>query len=344
MAENDKSLTSFWKRPEGKPGMVILTALIAIGGFALYKAAPAIIELMENMYYMIGMGLGLFAIITLLMNNKFRTTVWYLYKGLMRWFTGIVIELNPIAILRSYVDDIKEKLSKMGQQIIDLGGQLGKIDKKIADRKAEQEKEIGLARQAQKMPGREPEVKLHAMQAERLEQYIKKLEVLSKKMNILLKVLTKMKYYSEIMIKNTEMEVEIRTEEREAITKSHSIMKSALNIIQGNDDKRMIFDQAMEFVVDDIGTKVGEMDRMLEASTDFINSVDLENALYEENGMKMLEEFDKRGMETIFGAKKQAALNTGTENYAILNKYSAEPVEITKKSENNSSEKKKYFS
>jgi len=139
----------------------------------------------------------------------------------MRWCTGIVIELNPIAILRSDVDDIKEKLSKMGQQIVDLGGQLGKIDKKIADRKAEEEKSIGLARQAETMPGREAEVKLHAMQAERLEQYIKKLEVLSKKMNILLKVLTKMKYYSEIMIKNTEMEVEIRTEEREAITKSH---------------------------------------------------------------------------------------------------------------------------
>jgi len=119
-------------------------------------------------------------------------------------------------------------------------------------------------------------------------------------------------------------------------------MKSALNIIQGNDDKRMIFDQAMEFVVDDIGTKVGEMDRMLEASTDFINSVDLENALYEENGMKMLEEFDKRGMDTIFGTKKQANLNTGAENYAILNKYSAEPVEI-KKVEDTSSEKKKYF-
>jgi hypothetical protein len=162
-------------------------------------------------------------------------------------------------------------------------------------------------------------------------------------MNILLKVLTKMKYYSEIMIKNTEMEVEIRTEEREAITKSHSVMKSALNIIQGNDDKRMIFDQAMEFVVDDIGTKVGEMDRMLEASTDFINSVDLENALYEENGMKMLEEFDKRGMDTIFGTKKQTVLNAGTENYAILNKFNTpEPIEV-KNNEVNSSEKKKYF-
>lgn len=340
---NNNSLTSFWKRPEGKPGMVVLAALIGIGGYALYKAAPAILELMENMYYMIGMGLGLFAIITLLMNNKFRTSVWYLYKGIMRWFTGMVIELNPIAILKSYVEDIKEKLVKMTQQITDLGGQLGKIDRKIADRKKEQEREIGLARQAQKMPGREAEVKLHAMQAERLEQYIQKLEALSKKMNILLKVLNKMKYYSEIMIKNTEMEVEIRTEEREAITKSHSVMKSALNIIQGNDDKRVMFDQAMEFVVDDIGFKVGEMDRMLEASTDFINSVDLENALYEENGMKMLEEFDKKGMETIFSTKKQSSLPTGSENYAILNKFNTpEPVEV-KKVEDNSSTKKKYF-
>lgn len=337
----ENSTKSFWNKPEGKPGMVVLAGLAIGAGFLLYKSLPAIIELLKNTLYVGILAGTLFGLITLIMNDRFRSTVWYLYKGLMRWFTGIVIELNPIAILESYVEDIKNKIVKMEAQLTDLKGQIGKINQKLENRRKEQRLEIDRALQARKM-GRESEEKLHARQAERLQAYIDKLDALSKKMEILFKVLDKMKYYSEIMVKDTEMDVEIRKEEREAITKSHSVMKSAMNIIKGNDDKKVIFDQAMEFVVDDIGFKVGEMDRMLEASTDFINSVDLDNAVYEERGMKMLEEFDKKGIDTIFGEKGKKstqALGTGSV-YNNLSQFSI-PTPVSK--DGNSSEKKKYF-
>ncbi len=335
---DDKSLKSFWQRPEGKPGMAIMLGLIGVGGFFLYKALPGIIELMTNMYYAIGLGVGLFALMTILMNDKFRSTVWYLYKGLMRWFTGIVIELNPIAILESYVEDIKEKIVKMEEQLTGLKGQIGKINSKLQKSKADYKMEMDRASQARKM-GKDAEVALHTRQAGRLEGYINNIDALYKKMEVLYKVLDKMKYYSEIMVKDTEMTVEIKKDEREAITRSHSVMKSAMNIIKGNDDKKVIFDQAMEFVVDDIGFKVGEMERMLEASTEFINSVDLDNAVYEERGVQMLEDFDKRGMDAIFGAK---ALPSGTV-YNNLNNFAVPVIQTVQKGTENSGEKKKYF-
>lgn len=342
MNDND-SLKSFWKKPEGKPGMIVLAGLVAVGGFFLYKALPTIIELMQNTLTAIGLGIAIFAILTVLMNNRFRTTVWYLYKGLMRWFTGIAIELNPIAILESYVEDIKEKISKMEVQLTDLKGQIGKISIKLQKSRDDHKLEIDRALQARKM-GKEAEVTLHTRQAGRLSNYINNMDALYKKMEVLYKVLDKMKYYSGIMVKDTEMTVEIKKEEREAISKSHSVMKSAMNIIKGNDDKKIIFDQAMEFVVDDIGFKVGEMERMLEASTDFINSVDLDNAVYEERGMQMLEEFDKKGMDAIFGDKKeQTSLPTGAVYNNLNNFSSPQPQVLKSNNSENSSEKKKYF-
>jgi hypothetical protein len=341
MADNDKSIKSFWQRPEGKLGMPILIGLIGLGGFFLYKALPTIIELMQNTLTAIGLGLGIFAILTILMNDRFRNTVWYLYKGLMRWFTGIVIELNPIAILESYVEDIKAKIVKMEKQLTDLKGQIGKINIKLTKSRADWKMEMDRASQAKKM-GKEAEVALHTRQAGRLEGYINNMDALYKKMEVLYRVLDKMKYYSEIMVKDTEMTVEIKKEEREAITKSHSVMKSAMSIIKGNDDKKVIFDQAMEFVVDDIGFKVGEMERMLEASTDFINSVDLDNAVYEERGMQMLDEFDKKGMDAIFGHKNQSSLPQGTV-YNNLNNFSTPTPQSANNSSENTGEKKKYF-
>lgn len=341
MAENDKSIKSFWSRPEGKLGMPLMIVLLGIGGFFLYKALPAIIALMQNTLTAIGLGLAIFAILSVLMNDRFRTTVWYLYKGLMRWFTGIVIELNPIAILESYVEDIEEKILKMEEQLTSLKGQIGKINSKLIKNRNEWKLEMERAAQARKM-NKEAEVTLHTRQAGRLQGYITNIDALYKKMEILYKVLEKMKYYSEIMVKDTKMTVEIKKEERESITKSHSIMKSAMSVINGNGDKKAIFDQAMEFVVDDIGFKVGEMERMLEASTSFINSVDLDNAVYEERGLQMLEDFDKRGMDAIFGSKKeQNELPAGTI-YNNLNNFI--PISQNARVNNEvSGEKKKYF-
>jgi len=338
---NEKSLKSFWSRPEGKLGMPVLIGLLGLAGVALYKALPFIITLMQNTLYAIGLGVVLFAVLTVLMNDRFRNTVWYMYKGLMRWFTGIVIELNPIAILESYVEDIREKIVKMEVQLTGLKGQIGKINTKLQKSRDDWKMEMDRASQAKKM-GKEAEVALHTRQAGRLEGYINNMDALYKKMEVLYKVLDKMKYYSEIMVKDTEMTVEIKKEEREAITKSHNVMKSAMNIIKGNDDKKIIFDQAMEFVVDDIGFKVGEMERMLDASTDFINSVDLDNAVYEERGVQMLEDFDKRGMDAIFGNKQQTALPQGS-TYTALGNFSTPTPMNAKNNSGNAEEKKKYF-
>jgi hypothetical protein len=342
MSDNEKS-KSFWSRPEGKPGMVVLAGLIGVGVYFLYKALPTIIELMQDTLTALGLGIGIFAILTILMNNRFRTTVWYLYKGLMRWFTGVVIEMNPIAILESYVEDIKNKIVKMEEQLTGLKGQIGKIASKLETNRAAFKKEMELASAAKQLGNRDAEVALHTRQAGRLKDYVEKIQSLYNRMEVLYKVLDKMKYYSTIMVKDTEMTVEIKKEERESITKSHSVMKSAMSIINGNNDKKIIFDQAMEFVVDDIGFKVGEMDRMLESSTDFINNVDLDNAVYEGRGLEMLEQFDKQGMDAIFGNKTKGALPIGElyDNLNNLNATPAQPVKI--KCSIDSKENKKYF-
>lgn len=340
---DDKS-KSFWSRPEGKPGMVVLLGLVGAGGYLLYKFLPFINELLKNTISAIVLGSVLFALITIIMNDRFRNTVWYLYKGLMRWFTGLAIELNPIAILESYVEDIKKKIGSMEVQLQGLRGQIGKIAKKLDEKREEFKLEMGRAQQALKT-GKTAEVALHNRQAGRLKDYIDKMDALHKKMEMMYKVLDKMKYYSGIMVKDTEMTVEIKKEEREAITKSHNVMKSAMNIIKGNDDKKVIFDQAMEYVVDDIGFKVGEMERMLEASNEFISSVDLDNGVYEERGMNMLQEFEQRGMDAIFGQKTNA-LPEGNATFNSLNNFSqtnADKILTPAQSNNKSDKSKKYF-
>ena len=53
-----------------------------------------------------------------------------------------------------------------------------------------------------------------------------------------------------------------------------------MSIIKGDADRRVMFDQALEYVADDVANKVGEMERFMEMSSDFMNSIDLQNGVF----------------------------------------------------------------
>jgi len=111
---------------------------------------------------------------------------------------------------------------------------------------------------------------------------------------------------SEILIEDTTDQVKVKEQERKAIRASHSDMRSAMSIIKGDADKRAMFDQAMEVIADDVANKVGEMERFMEMSSSFMNSIDLQNGVFEEQGMKMLEDYEKNSTLLLLGGKEKA--------------------------------------
>lgn len=341
---SESTIKSFWQRPEGKAGKwVVMPILVGLLGWAAYALFPILTAIAWNTVNLIIAGAVLFFLIAFITNGKVQATISYMFQALCRGFASMAVELNPIAILEGHIEDLKKKMTKIVAQITALNGQRSKLKQKISDRKDRYQQDLERASVARKKGLPEVEVRLHAQNAQGSLEYINKLEALFNKITVLYEVLKKMEYYSGIMIKRTENIVEIKKDERESITKGYSAMSAALDIIKGDGDKKALFDQAMQYVVDDNAFKVGEMERMLEASSEFINSVDLDNAIFEERGMKMLEEFDKKGLDTIFGeTPAQKSLNAGSV-YENLDKLSgtAEPEKL--KSITKQGEKSKKF-
>ena len=139
---------SFWKRPEGVTGAIVGTGLVLGGGFLLYKALPTLIALAGNILYLSGMLLVLGAIIYMILDPKMRNLVWYMYKSVMRWVTGIFVQIDPIGILKSYVDDLKNNLRKMNKQISQLRGQMHKLKEIIHNNNRQIESNLNLASKA----------------------------------------------------------------------------------------------------------------------------------------------------------------------------------------------------
>ncbi|MGB3198406.1 MAG: hypothetical protein WBB17_11830 [Saprospiraceae bacterium] len=294
---------SFWKRPEGVTGSIVLAGLIGGGAFLLYTFLGSIIAIASNTLYLAAMLVALGALIYVVLDPKARNLSWYMYKSAMRWITGLFVKIDPIGILKSYVEDLKDNLGKMNKQITKLRSQMHQLREQIHNNNKQIETSLGQVQSA-KDTNQESIMVLKSRQAGRLKESNIKLTDLYRKMEILYKVLNRMYESSEVMAEDITDQVKLKEQERTAIHASHSAMRSAMSVIKGDKDQRAVFDEALEYMADDISLKVGEMEQFMELSENFMSSVDLQNGVFEEEGIKMLEKWENQGVSRILGKEK----------------------------------------
>ncbi len=318
---------SFWQRPEGVTGMLFLAAVLLGGGYLLYLVLPTLVVMAQNTLYLVAMLLVIFALLYMVFDPRMRTLVSYSYRSIMRWLTGVFITIDPIGILKNYVRDLEKNLRQMGKQIGTIRGQMRRLKTMVSNNEKEIENNLMMAKRANQ-EGIERQVMLSTRKAARLRDSNEKYRELLQKLEILYKVLTKMYKNSEILLEDTKDQVKLKEQERKAIRASHSAMKSAMNVISGDNDRRILFDKALEAIADDVANKVGEMERFMEMSSNFMNSVDLQNGIFEERGLKMLEEWEKESQLMLMEGEKfddSLDLNTPVRKKQKSKKEDKEP-------------------
>lgn len=283
---------SFWQRPEGIAGGLFLAGLFIGGGILLSQMLPTLIALASNTLYLAGMLAALAAVIYVALDPKARNLVWYFYKSVMRWITGIFVKIDPISILKSYMEDLEETLRKMSRQIGALRGQMRQLKGIMDGNNAEIQKNMTVAEQAKKKSD-EKNVTLAARKAGRLQEANAKYEVLYNRMEVLYRILNKMYENAEIVLEDTKDQVTVKEQEYKAIHASHSAIRSAMSVISGDPDQRALFDRALEALADDVSNKVGEMERFMDTSKNLMASIDLQNGVFEEEGLRLLEQWEK---------------------------------------------------
>lgn len=322
---------TFWQRPEGKTGALFLAALIFGGGFLLFKYSGALLALASNTLGLTVIILVLGAILYMALDPKMRALVSYIYKSVMRAITSLFVKIDPISVLKTYVDDLRNKLKTMEIQKGKLTQQKHQLMEVINNNKNEMETNLKKASDSKEKNDNE-ELILASRKAARLKDSNEKLTELLTRMQIMERIINKMHGNSKIMLEDVQDQVTIKERERIAMRASHSAMRSAMDIIKGDKDKRAVFDMAVEAVADDVSKKVGEMERFMDLSENFMKSIDLQNGIFEEEGLKMLEKWEKEG-SGFLDVDPKSALDTGkTENDVLdLNSPKAEKEKVVSK-------------
>jgi hypothetical protein len=68
-----------------------------------------------------------------------------------------------------------------------------------------------------------------------------------------------------------------------------------------------------------VASKVGEMERFMEMSSNIMNTIDLQNGVFEEEGMKMLEDWEKNSTLSLLENKMTKGSKSGGDTLELKN-------------------------
>jgi len=284
---------SFWEKPEGKTGMLVLAAIIGGGLIGFTKILPWLITVASNTLHLMFLLGAIGVILFLITNPQVRTLVKVAFQLAMKKITGLIVQVDPIAILGLKVKEMEENLEKVGESLTKLKQTKASLEREINQNAGTIENSMKLAAQAQKT-GAADQIYLKTRQAGRLNKSNLTLKQLFTKIETMHRILTKIHNNSAVVIADTKDEIHVSAKEWESVKAATSAMKSAMNLLNGNPDTRAIYEAAYETLADDIANKSGELEQMLEMSESFMSNIDLQNGVFQEDGLKMLDAWEKK--------------------------------------------------
>jgi len=282
---SSQELKSYWNRPGGKFGIFMGLGILAIIGYYVVPLLTTIVWNTVNFgIALVCLALFLYAVT----NRKLRLSLFYFYEILMKKLVGVVIELDPFVIAEDYLGDMEEQREKLYKQSVEVDGQKEKINLKIKEKKDEINKLMTRA-QVAKDKNMGPELGNATRQIGRLNEYITQLTPIQENLTRIGDYLTKIHKNSAYLIEDARNELELKKDLYKSVTSGNRALSSALKIFKGDPEKKLLVEQSMEFLKEDIAGKLANMKKAISYSADFMQSIDLDNATYEKEGLRLLE-------------------------------------------------------
>jgi phage shock protein A len=326
-----QGLKSFWQRPEGTVGKVVLALAVLAAGWGFTQILPFLIAAAANTLQLALLIGAILVLLFLVTNHRVITLAKLVFQSTMRYLTGLFIELDPIGILKNYIAEMKKNLAVMDEQLGNLNGSIRTLQNQIDTNQKEAEHSMALANQADKKmaAGNLPQLDQQQMMSAKvtnqrhaasLININKSLGDLCNKLRILYDQLTRWRATAEFQVTDKENRVNEEEMRRKALKKAYSVFQAAKKIFRGDPVANEIYDRTLEYLADDAGQMLGEMEDFNRLANKLMTTMDLETGATNDEAMKQLSEFQQKLLPAAATAIPSAAMPSGgkKEDYSDL--------------------------
>lgn len=299
------TLKSFWARPEGKAGAVVLVATGIAAIYGLGLILPWIILLLANTLTAVALGAVLIGVGAVVSNKTFRSGVGNLFQSTMRMFTSIVVEIDPIGILENNVDKMTANNEKLSTAIEGCAGAKKTLENGIRDNQVRAEKARTLVHQCDidlaKTPiseSRKQQLSFqrngNLLEMQRRQDSSNNLQRILDQTNKLYAMLQRWQNFAEYNIDNTKAEVENAKSNRKSILSAYAGMSFAKRLIKGDPEQLKMVNASLEFLAQDNGRMLGAMDDFSRYSEKFLSNQDLSSEAAISEAEKTMAQYEQK--------------------------------------------------
>lgn len=266
---------------------ILMIAGIAYGGILAYNAiAPNINKFLDNMWYLLGVGVPLAGIITFaLINPMF---LWMGFKNISRKITGFFIKLDPLSFMERYVDILKEKKENLDKIKTNLQAKKVALERRIEQTKDELEENTRLGKGAININNKEQASyygELLVGNKESLELY----KPIYDKMSYNLSFLDKVSENWEYSIRKLESTIQRKRTEYEALRDAAKALNQATEFINGNTEEGRIYKESIVALEANVSEKIAFINEFEKNSKNIMEAIDIEKAANRTDGLDALQ-------------------------------------------------------
>ena len=277
----DGKITNLWKQPGGTLAKVGLWVMGGSVLWGIYKALPYLIAFTQNVFTLTLLMLGLGCILYVVFSPEMRKILKLLYLQICRKITGLIVEIDPIAILENSINEMKKKLQTVKKRITEIGSTLAGMENKQKEYKKEFEMNVGRVKAIKEKLMKDNDEKTRMALNGQLTISQNDITMLDEQIKAQADRITKTKRYLEILekleiaattkIKVAENTVSHKKDEYEQAKKMKSAVQSLTSIFSSSWlTKSMEEQMALNVVSNTINDSIAEMNRLLDGSNDIL--------------------------------------------------------------------------
>jgi len=299
-----QDLKSFWSRPEGKTGMIFIVLAAAALVYGWAQIVPFIVSMLADTLHMVLLAAILGAVLFVIFSPRTHL----MFRLLMRAITGMIINIDPIGILKDHLSEMRKRRDLMSQQISNVSGQIQYLKNIIDKNQALANENMRLAAHAKKLATTTADqneqlrmalqMKAKANQAGRLQKSNLSYQQLLGKLQNIYDLLSKWAVHIDFYIEDTDNEVKQAEIEYKTINTAYRAYRTALAVIKGTGDEKELYNQTMEKLAEEAGRKLGEMEDFQRLAQNFMDTIDLENGAVETEALEKLDAYEQKLLTT----------------------------------------------
>ncbi len=300
-----------WKQPGGTLAKVGLWVMGGSLVYGLFKALPYLILFTQNIFTLVLLMMGLGCVLYVAFSPEMRRILKLIYLQICRKITGLIVEIDPIAILENSISEMKKKLQTVKQRITDIGSTLVGMKNKLTEYKSEFKDNVETVKvikeslvtkklDAKQRMAYQGQLTIAQNNVSMLSEQIKSQEERIKKTEKYIDILEKLEIAATTKIKVAESTVEHKKDEYEQAKKMRSAVQSLTSIFSSSWlTKSMEEQMALNVVSNTINDSIAEMNRLLDGSNDILINYDISSMANASKVDEIIANFDNNGFESF---------------------------------------------